>query len=119
MPRSGELTQFITIQKRGNSTTGELGDNQSPFCTVWEDVPAKILQLTGRQAEFEHMILPTASHTVECRYLEGVQEGQIIKWGCRTLGIGNVSYGDGKEQNGKKFWLKLLCSEDKTKVQTE
>ena len=116
--RDCEAIHLVDFQKRGSSIEGNLGDNQSPYCTIYENIPAKIVEITGRQAEFEHMILPTASHIVELRYLPELSEGMLIRWGCRTLGIGHISCGDSREMNGRKIYMKMLCTEDKTKVKT-
>lgn len=109
--RAGQLRHRIKIQKQ-KPIVGEHGQNVGCYQTLYDGIHASIVTLTGRELELAHEILATATHTVKCRYLSGVDETCQIIWDCRTLGIGAVMVGDRTNDN-RKLGLTMICTEIK------
>lgn len=103
--QAGQLRHLVTIQTPPTSA-GTRGQSSGSWSTVEANVPAKIENLTGREAERARQIAPTATHQVTLRYRSGVTTQQRLLFGSRELNIEHVNNLD--ERNRV---LVLLCKE--------
>ena len=118
--RSGKLNQWIDIQRK--TTTGPadaLGGNAATcWKTLYRDVQASVISMTGRELELAHLTVATSDVKVTCRYLGDITERDQIIWHDgskdRVLGIGNINSGKtDREFVGRHIVQQFLCTEVK------
>lgn len=105
MITASDLRHSITITLETKIGTGARGQDEYVTKTLGQ-VMAKIEPLAGRKLEIARQLVPTASHEVTIRYLQGVTPDCQVHFGTRLFNIGNVN---NKLENN--FEMCLLCSE--------
>ena len=89
--RAGEYRQRITINAitRGTAlATGEKPMVETAVATVW----AKVETLIGKMGELVKGIYPTATDTIEMRYIAGLTvTSNSIVFGTRRFAINNIN----------------------------
>ncbi|MBI3713838.1 MAG: head-tail adaptor protein [Burkholderiales bacterium] len=109
--RAGQLRHFITFERQADDA-GDLGNADGCWIPVYQNVPASIITLQGREAEQAHQVAAFATHTIKCRWLPDITEDMQIRFECRTFGIGSIQTGD-KTMDNRQLGLTLLVSEKK------
>lgn len=102
----GKLRHLIDIYEDSETGTGDRGETVTTEVSVYEDVPASVLKLSGRELENSRQLVAEASYKVTVRYHSGLDSTQRVVFGSKVLQIGDINNPEQRNQ-----WLILTCSE--------
>ncbi len=89
--RIGSRRHRVTIKRREDNTTlGTRGELTQDFKTVETGVVCSVERLTGDEGTLARQTFPTATHTVNMRWREGITSKDRLLFGTRTLNILDV-----------------------------
>ncbi|MEM8863998.1 MAG: phage head closure protein [Planctomycetota bacterium] len=100
--RAGDLRHRVTFEQR-DATTDDAGQAVNVWKPFAENVPAAVEFGSGSHGRRGEQVEENATHTVECRWLEGVTSAMRIRHGDRIYDI--VSCGD---PEGRR--IRLVCN---------
>jgi len=106
--RVGQLRHYVTVQSSSGTGATSRGKKSLRWFDLYEKIPAEIKTVQGREAEFLHMLAPTATSQITIRYQPCITEKSRIKFGTRVFNIGHINNVDERNR-----WLVMACSEEK------
>lgn len=92
--RSGKLRHTVTIQSFVITGLGQRGQPQGAWQTLYTDVPAEVVPLSGRQMEISRQTCATASHEITIRHHAGVLPQMRVSFRGRLFHIEYITEGD-------------------------
>ena len=107
--RSGRLRHTVTIERFVQSGTGTRGQPTGDWTSLYTDVPAEVVPLSGRQLEIARQMCATASHEITIRHHSSVAPQQRVSFRSRYFHVEAVTEGD-----MRLHFMTLICTEQKT-----
>ena len=101
----GKLRHYCTIERKTATSVGDRGEPIYSWVPLYDDVPASIEALTGREVETARQLMPEATYKVNMRYHDINTQDRIVH-GDMVLQIGHINNVDQRNR-----WQVLLCSE--------
>lgn len=87
----GSRRHRVTISRRTNTTSlDSRGQLSESFATVETKATCSIRRLTGDEGTLARQTFPTATHTVNMRWRDGITSKDKLTFGTRTLHILDV-----------------------------
>lgn len=105
---AGSLRHYVTIEHKVEVAKGQRGDPKGIWTALYEDVPALIEALTGKQLEITRQLVPTATHRVTLRYHAGVTAQMRVAYRGKYLNVEYVAEGDYRLR-----YQELTCTEQR------
>lgn len=105
--RTGELRHYVDVKTEGTVTIGTRGQEEVTYVTRYEKVPARIRDLTGREAEIAKQYVATATTEIVMRYHD-LEHKDFILFNTRQFNIGHIDNID-----NRNLWVKLICTEQR------
>jgi SPP1 family predicted phage head-tail adaptor len=103
--KSGKLRHFVKVEQFTQTGTGTRGEKQGSWGSLYEDVPASIETLGGREAEVARQIVSTADTKVGLRWLAGITTKMRINHNDKLYNIEAINNIDQRDRE-----LILTCS---------
>ena len=83
----GKRRSRVTISRREGNRLGTRGQLSQSFVTVEKNVLVALSQLSGDEKILSNQMFPSATHSVNIRWREGLTVGDRLTFGTRRLNI--------------------------------
>lgn len=74
------LRHRVALQARVETATDGRGHPEYQWATIEENVPCRIVKLSGREAEIARQLVPQSTHSIELRFDKRVTEQMRFMW---------------------------------------
>lgn len=107
--RAGKLRHYVNVEhKVTTGPTDTRGHTVAEWQTLYADVPAEVVTLSGREVELARQITASADHRITIRYHSGITEEMRFALGDRVFNIVWINNVDQRNRT-----LETLCTEEK------
>jgi SPP1 family predicted phage head-tail adaptor len=87
MTAIGKRRHRVTITRRKGNSLGTRGQLSQEYTTVEKNVLVSISQLSGDERVLANQVFPSATHSVNMRWREGLAVEDRLTFGSRRLNI--------------------------------
>ena len=100
MTAIGKRRQRVTITRREGNGLGPRGQLSQSYKTVEKNVLVSISQLSGDERVLANQVFPSATHSVNMRWREGLAVEDRLTFGSRRLNILSI---DNTDERNREF----------------
>lgn len=98
----GKRRNRVTIKRREGNALGTRGQLSQSYNTVEKNVVVSIVTLSGDERVLANQIFPSATHTVNMRWREGLTVDDRLIFGTRTLNILSI---DNVDERNREYQI--------------
>ena len=89
--QAGKLRHYVTVEEYNQTGTGTRGQQTGDWETLYANVPAEIVNMTGRELEQARQVWATATDKITIRYHASITTKHRVSFDGQVFNIQSVN----------------------------